>query len=98
MGDAQFNQQYLNETVKSLQEARRSLNNEDSAQDILNSRRQSTYHMEYTDWANRSIRVMASYTIILVILFIVLSIAHMFGSTITSHLSKLSQAIPSPSG
>lgn len=83
MTDYEVDSKYLNKTVKTLQEMREKVDSEvDSSQDILNARRQASYDMTYQDWANNSIRVMASYTVLLVILFIVVFVTYLYGSQV----------------
>lgn len=73
---------------KTMEDTKNSLDKSDMVQKIRNNRRQTEYDMGYTDWANYSIRVMASYTLMLVATLIVLVIIYFYGGAIADYAKK----------
>ena len=80
-------------TVKRSQAAFKTLesniNNEKTEQTILNSRRQALYDMNYSEWASNSIAIMASYTVLLLIILISVIGLYYYGNTIKQQFKKL---------
>ena len=76
-------------TLKAMKEAEDSLDRTTMIQTIHNRRRQADYDMSYQDWASHSIRVMASYTLLLVGIFIVLFLAYYFGGSIKQQVANV---------
>ena len=86
---------HVEKGMKQLHAMEQNLENDEIKQDILNARRQASYDMSYVDWANNSIRVMASYTVLLVIVFLALLLLYFFGDQIKSTVSNQVSSIGS---
>lgn len=79
----------VTKTIDTLQTMRERLGAEDEAQKVLNARRQAQYDMTYQDWAASSIRIMASYSVLLVIILLTLVLVYMYGNTIRTQANSL---------
>lgn len=84
---------HIEHSMKTFHEMERELENDETQQKIQNARRQAAYDMRYADWANESIRVMASYTVLLAIVFLSLLLIHMFGDSISQSFSSTFQSL-----
>ena len=87
----------VSQNMKTFKDAEHALNNDKMVQQIRNRRRETDYNMSYMDWANNSIRVMASYTLMLFAILLVLILVYFYGSVISTFIgSKLGGSGSSP--
>ena len=78
----------VSDSMKTFKDAEHALNNDKMVQKIRNRRRETDYNMSYMDWANNSIRVMASYTLMLIAILLVLVLVYLYGSTVKSFVGS----------
>ena len=78
----------VSQNMKTFKDAEHALKNDQMVQKIRNRRRETDYNMSYMDWANNSIRVMASYTLMLVAILLVLILVYFYGSVVSSFFGK----------
>ena len=78
----------VSDSMKTFKDAEHALNNDKMVQKIRNRRRETDYNMSYMDWANNSIRVMASYTLMLIAILLVLVLVYLYGSTVKSFIGS----------
>lgn len=81
----------FNNTLGIIQNAKQSFDESKKGMDqkIKNRRRQAEYDLSYMDWANHSIRVMASYTIMLVATLLILVLIYFYGNEIKEQTKKM---------
>ena len=83
----------LEKGMNLIHEMEDNLDNDKTMNEIQVRRRQAAYHMNYVNWAENSIRVMASYTVLLIVIFLSLLLIYFFGETIGQLYQSVKQRI-----